>query len=302
MPYLKARDGESVYVRVVGRGAPCLLLHGFASDSSSWLPFVAPLSHRFRFYMPDLRGFGASRKAPLRHVCPLTTYAEDLEDILDQLALPSLSVAGISMGAFTALSSFRLFGGARYARYMHIDQGLVIRNTSAYRHGLLGERQDLFFGRMSSALDRIEGELRERGALEYDALPAQLRQDFAQIFGDFALAAFGRPPLRAALRPLLGWEPLIRRLMPPEGLQTYVQIMRAYLEQNYDLRPAFSALKVPTTVLIGGASRMYPAEGQRSTAKLLPHAAVRELPGIGHVIPVEAPLRFVSELNAFLSA
>jgi len=302
MPFLTARDGEKLFVRVVGRGKPCLLLHGFASDSTSWLPFVTPLSNRYRFFMPDLRGFGLSRRAPLRHACPLTVFAEDLEDLLPQLGLHSVPVAGISMGAFTALQSFRLFGGERYSRYMHIDQGLVIRNSAEYGHGLMGRRQAEFFARMQAALERVERERAANAELDYSRLPSEVRAEFAAIFGDFALAAFGRPPVRAALRPFLSWEFLIRRLMPPEGLATYLQIMRAYLEQDYDLRSTFSALRVPTTVLIGGASRMYPAEGQRATARLLAHARVCELPGVGHVIPVEAPVRFVSELSAFLSA
>jgi pimeloyl-ACP methyl ester carboxylesterase len=298
MPFLKARDGESLFVRVHGQGKPCLLLHGFASDSTSWLPFVAPLARSYRFYMPDLRGFGLSRKAPLRHACPLTTYAEDLEDILPQLSLESLPVAGISMGAFTALQSFRLFGGSRYSRYMHIDQGLVIRNSAEFGHGLLGAQQSYFFDRLKVALEQVE----RAQVRDYDQLPEDVRSVFAGIFGDFALAAFGREPVRAALRPILSWQPLIRRLMPPEALGTYLAIMRAYLEQDYDLRPVFRALRVPTTIVIGGASRMYPAEGQRLTAKLVPHATVREFAGIGHVVPVEAPVRFVSELKAFLAA
>jgi len=276
-----------------------LLLHGFASDSSSWLPFVAPLAHRYRFIMPDLRGFGRSRTAQLRHACPLTVYAEDIEDLLDVFAIDSLPVVGISMGAFTAVQSFKLFGGRRFKRYLHVDQGPAIRNTGDYAHGLLGPKQVEFFGRLSRVITQIDA---FPDVPVYDQLPAELKVELAEIFAEFAAAAFGARPLRAAVRGLVRRESVLRRLMPEEGLLTYLQIMRAYLEQDYDLRAAFRAIQVPMTVLIGGASRMYPAEGQRAIGALVPHARVREVPGAGHVVPVEAPLRFISELRSFLDA
>lgn len=302
MPYVQARDGEKIYVRTFGRGPACMLLHGFASDSTSWLPFVLPLAHRYRFYMPDLRGFGRSRHARLRHACPLTDFAEDLEDVLDHFALKDLPLGGISMGAFTAVQSFKLFGGRRFSRYMHIDQGPVIRNSATYQHGLLGARQEVFFARMKDVLSCVEaidsGAL--RSPVNYDVLPEAVQSELIDIFSTFSLAAFGKAPLRNAIRPLLRLSPLVRRLMPGEALGTYLHIMRAYLEQDYDLRPVFRGISVPMTVVIGGASRMYPAAGQRTIAALVPHAVMREIGGAGHVVPLEAPIQFVRELSAFL--
>ncbi len=280
-----------------------MLLHGFASDSTSWLPFIAPLAHRYRFIMPDFRGFGQSRKVRIRTACPLTNFAEDVEDILDAMELDGLPIAGISMGAFTAVQSFRLFGGGRFSRYMHIDQGPIIRNSVDYGHGLLGGKQDLFFARMTAVLARLDAAFGSSGSrLDYAALPPELRDELVEIFGTFSLAAFGRPQVRQTLRPILQWQPLVRRLMPGEALATYLHIMRAYLEQDYDLREAFRSIRVPMTVLIGSASRMYPAAGQRTIASLVPHAVLREIEGAGHVVPVEAPFRFVAELQAFLKA
>lgn len=298
MPMVRARDGEKLHVRVIGRGPPCLLIHGFASDSLTWVPFVAPLSHRYRFILPDLRGFGLSRRAPLRKDCPLTVYAEDIEDILDAFGIASLPVAGISMGAFTVVQSFRLFGGRRFTRYMHIDQGPVIRNDEAYRYGLLGTRQAAFFERMERVLSHLD---RYPALPAFDEVPSEVRAAFGEIFAEFSAAAFGAPVLSAAARALVKREVLLRRLMPEDGFVTYLAIMRAYLRQNYDLREAFQSIRVPMTVLIGAASRMYPPEGQRSIAQLVPHAVVREVTGAGHALPWEAPLRFMAELRAFLS-
>jgi len=83
---------------------------------------------------------------------------------------------------------------------------------------------------------------------------------------------------------------------------TLLTIMRAYVEQRYDLRAPFAALPLPVHVLIGGASRMYPAEGQRHHVRTLrPEARVTELPGVGHVVPLEAPRAFVRALSRYLA-
>ena len=51
------RDGADLHYLDVGRGPVCMLLHGFAMPAALWLPFVAPLATRFRFVLPNLRGF-----------------------------------------------------------------------------------------------------------------------------------------------------------------------------------------------------------------------------------------------------
>ena len=297
MPHVRARDGASLHVRTVGRGRPCVLLHGFASDSRSWLPFVAPLLHRYRFLIPDLRGFGASHEAPLESDCPLTQYAEDLEDVLKQLAVRDAALVGISMGAFAAVRSFQLFGGARFSRYMHIDQGPIIRNRDDYPHGLLGPAQPAFFARLEELTRALEGLAGE----PYDALPSALRREFWTLIGEFSASAFSAPAMQRLVRAAAGHEPLMRRLLPVERWQIYPKIVRAYLERDYDLREGFRAIRVPLTVLIGGASRMYPPAGQRTIGELAPHARVREVPSAGHMLPYEAPRLFMRELSGFLA-
>jgi pimeloyl-ACP methyl ester carboxylesterase len=298
---LRMRDGRHLYVRVLGRGAPCLLVHGFASDGASWLPFISPLLHRYRFIMPDLRGFGRSRAVPLQASCPLTCYAQDLADVARSLALSDLPVVGMSMGALSTVQCFRLGEAARFGPYMHIDQGPVISNSENYAHGLLGPAQPAFFTRMRALVDAFPQLPQVPTPLSYAALPADVMQNMARVFSEFTSAAFTAKPVRDTVRALTGEPRLLRYFLPEAGFATYVQIMRAYLEQNYDLREAFREIRVPLTVLIGGASRMYPAAGQHAIGRFAPHAVLCELPGVGHMLPVEAPLRFVRELAGFLA-
>jgi pimeloyl-ACP methyl ester carboxylesterase len=293
---VRMRDGHSLHVRVLGRGSPCMLVHGFASDSGAWLPFVGPLLHRHRFILPDLRGFGRSRAVPLQASCPLSCYAQDLADVARTLQLEALPVAGMSMGALSLAQCFRLGEAERFSRYLHIDQGPVIHNRDGHEHGLLGAAQQPFFQRMRELVDALDAQ-RE---LSYATLPRELTRRMAGVFSEFSGAAFSARPLRRTVGALTGEPLLLRYFLPEAGFTTYVQIMRAYLERDYDLREAFRAIRVPLTVLIGGASRMYPPAGQQVIARFAPHAALRELPGVGHMLPLEAPRRFMRELTLFL--
>ena len=87
MPSITLHDGQSIHVRTVGRGKPVVLVHGFASNSSHWLPNVLPLAHRYRFILPDLRGFGRSSAAQITDHNVFEQYARDLHDVLEHFQL-----------------------------------------------------------------------------------------------------------------------------------------------------------------------------------------------------------------------
>jgi non-heme chloroperoxidase len=275
-----------------------MLVHGFASDSGAWLPFIGPLLHRYRFVLPDLRGFGGSRAVPLQASCPLSCYAQDLADVARALALDALPVVGMSMGALSLAQAFRMGEAGRFGRYLHIDQGPVIHNRDGSAHGLMGAGQQPFFARMRALVDALDAQ----PALSYAALPRELTRCMAGVFSEFSSAAFSVKPMRGAVRALTSEPRLLRYFLPELGFATYVQIMRAYLERDYDLREAFGEVRVPLTVLIGGASRMYPPAGQQVIARFATHAVVRELAGVGHMLPLEAPRRFLRELTQFLES
>jgi pimeloyl-ACP methyl ester carboxylesterase len=53
-------NGVSLYYEVTGRGAPLVLVHGFACGIRSWDPQVRAWSQRFRVVTHDVRGHGIS--------------------------------------------------------------------------------------------------------------------------------------------------------------------------------------------------------------------------------------------------
>ena len=295
MPYLTTRDGARLHYHDIGRGAPVVLLHGFAMPAALWLPFVLPFARRYRFILPDLRGFGGSHRTPLAQRCLLTQHADDLADLLQGLHLRDVRLGGLSMGACTALQYHRLYGFDRIRSYLHIDQSPCVRNTADWAHGLLGATQAARLADWQTLMRKLEP---YRGQ-PYARLPKPLRRALWAKLGEFFDFAFHHRGWKAVSR-LARYELLIRRVAPTANWTIYLDSVRSYLEDDYDWRTTLPTLQVPMTVLIGNDSIMYPAEGQRTIRELVPHARIVDIPDCGHAIPFEAPRVFRRELARFL--
>lgn len=92
--------GAPLAWREAGAGPPLLFLHG-AGGADSALPFLLPLTARFRVLVPDHPGFGASGEPPwLRDIHDLA-YA--YLDFLEALQLDAVHLLGTSLGGWVAL-------------------------------------------------------------------------------------------------------------------------------------------------------------------------------------------------------
>lgn len=78
-----------------------VLIHGHPFDRSLWRPQMGVLAGEFRVVVPDLRGFGASPGASF--LVTMRAYAEDVEELLDRLAVERAAVVGLSMGGLVAM-------------------------------------------------------------------------------------------------------------------------------------------------------------------------------------------------------
>lgn len=298
MSYIQVRDGARLHVRTLGRGEPVVLLHGFGSHSGHWLPYALPLMHRYRFILPDLRGFGRSHGVNLNQPCLLTNYCEDLDDILDALGVDQVALGGISMGAYTSLQYHRLTGFERVTRYLHIDQSPQALNDASWSHGLFGPSQDDEFSMFKALLADID---RYPRGTAFAELPAELRTRLIRGMARFFCYAFHRNTHKFLVASLARLESVITRLLPMENWWAYMDVLRAYLDQDYDMRDSLADIPVPVTVMVGMHSRMYPPAGQ-----MLVHEKVRQSTLVcfersGHAPIVDEPLKFLRETRSFLA-
>lgn len=88
-------DGVGLALAVEGNGPDLLFVHGLGSAQVLWHPLIAALSDRYRCWNLDLRGHGASDRAPGNYTP--AAYASDVAAALDHIGRPTVGI-GHSLG------------------------------------------------------------------------------------------------------------------------------------------------------------------------------------------------------------
>ncbi|SFM33587.1 alpha/beta fold hydrolase [Marinobacter zhejiangensis] len=298
MAWIPLRDGEKLHVISVGRGSPVVLLHGFGSRGMHWLPNILPLAHRYRFYLPDLRGFGNSHNTDLNNRDVFQTYADDVQDLLDHFQLDRVILGGLSTGAFACLNYHAVHGFSRVRSYLNIEHVGDSLHSEYGSTGLFGKRQPEIFARFRETLNVIEQAGEET---PYWDLPEEVRtylrdqmvyifrQAFNRRWNRFAVSAGGQ----------FGERLLTQILMPIDRWSTYVQILRAFMAGR-NIWPSLPHITVPTTLMTGRHSRYFDLEGHEAMLELIPRAQLVIFEHSGHVPMADEPLRFQQEFTRFL--
>lgn len=114
-------DGVPLHYRDEGRGLPVLLFHAYPLNGDAYEKQVKALSGRYRFIIPDIRGFGRSGlgEGPTE----MSRIAQDALALLDALKVDSAVVGGVSMGGYASMALLREDAGR--------VRGLVLVDTQA---------------------------------------------------------------------------------------------------------------------------------------------------------------------------
>lgn len=280
-------DGTRLYVDVVGNDSrPTIVFaHGYALGHRVWHFQRRDLSDEFRIVTYDQRGHGASEEA-VSGDYSIEALGRDLSAVLEstvQRDEPVL-VVGHSMGGMTLLSYVEQYPESLVDRIA----GAVLMSTSgsdvvtgglvsvslAAAQGLgnrVARRAFQALGRRASQADVVYSAssdfsygLTKIIGLNSDASPAHVAFT-EQLLLDCPT------PVKAAIGPMF---------------------------TSLDLREAAPLLKTPALVLVGERDRLTPPAQARRLAEVLPDSELIELPGIGHMAPLEAH----GEVNAYIRA
>ena len=111
MPFYRMPDGESLFVREYGQGQPVLVLSGLGMLSWQWAAFLYPHQKKFRFIIPEWRGFGASSRCKIpQDLDAISSHWQDVRSVLTQLKLDQVIVIAYSMGATTCKPKIEMSG------------------------------------------------------------------------------------------------------------------------------------------------------------------------------------------------
>lgn len=199
---------------------------------------------------------------------------------------------------------FALGNAGRVTRYMNVDQSPKTRNADEWSFGVFGERQPEVFDAFRRVAALADAHPRD---VPYRALPPAVRREMRETIGTFFAFAFSRKHHQIGVR----WftrhaeRLLTSAFVPVSSWRSYLEVMRAYLEEEDDLRPGLRALvepRVPVTVVVGMRSEMYPPEGQLRIRESAPHAEIVRFERSGHVPMFDEPVLFQRTLARFLNA
>ncbi|MFD9942428.1 alpha/beta fold hydrolase [Nonomuraea sp. NPDC059023] len=266
--------------RAGGSGPPVLLLHGGMLDTAQgvWRHVVPDLAPDHRVYLIDLPRHGGSR--PWRGVLDEAFYTRFLDDLLDVLNLPRVSVIGISLGAGIAIG---------YA-LKHPDR---IDALIAIAPGGLGARRKAQF--LTWMVTRTPGAMRlssrylaRRPRTVRESMIANLTAGAATRDFDTILALATE---EAAAKAEYG-EPALDDWM-----------VRAYgpfaMRVNY--LPDLPGLTTPTLWVRGDRDSLVGHAEMAEAAAATPGSRLVTLPGAGHIVTYDRPEEFSRLARDFLA-
>ena len=97
-------QSSKIFYRVIGKGNPVVLQHGFGEDGDIWVHQIEALKNYYKLIIPDLPGSG---KSDLIADMSIEGMAEAIKEIIIQeIAAPTeqVCVIGHSMGGYITLA------------------------------------------------------------------------------------------------------------------------------------------------------------------------------------------------------
>lgn len=299
MPKYRMPDAEQLYVREIGQGQPVLVLSGLGMQSWQWLPFIASNLKKYKFIIPDWRGFGGSQHCKIpQDLDAIQSHWQDVNSLIEQLNLDQFILMGYSMGATTSMHGMQ-YGqlGSKIKAYLHIDQTPKIPTDEAWAYGLLGAKHPQFKDLLSQMSLLLHHNKQHQRLKELDLQEKQKLIDLWLAF--ISLQALDQTTPKI-FKFAFNVPHLQNYLMPIQRLDYLSWYLNSYLNHAEDYRDAVAKLEAPATFFIGEQSTLYPSEGQLKIAESVKNTRHVIFKKSGHAPLITEPLKFSREITNFL--
>lgn len=241
-----------------------VLLHAFPLGANQWEPQMRSIPAGWRLITPDLRGFGGSTELDSLSAMAITDYADDVVDLLAELAVPRAVIGGLSMGGYVALA---LAEGAP-----QVIDALVLADTRA-------------------TADSPEGRANRRNMLaivEREGPSGVAREMMPKLLGKTTRES--NPGVEAQVRRLI-------KQQSPVAVRSAIHRMM----HRPDSTALLPRISVPTLVIVGEEDELTPPADARRIAEAVPGATLVTIPAAGHLANLEQPDAFNAALHEFLA-
>ena len=245
-----------------GTGLPIVFLHAFPLNRTMWASQEQALSSQFRIITIDLRGHGES-DAPLWRYT-LEQSADDVNAILDHLAIQQALFVGLSMGGYILFAFYR--------KYAARVKGLVLADTRAQPDTAEGKD-----GRFQLAQTAYE------------------KGPFAIV--DTMLSKLFSP---ATIKTRPGLVQQVRTIIENSQISGIAGDLMAMAER-LDSIPLLSQITCPTQIIVGELDQTTPPSDAKLMADQIPNARLAIISNAAHLTNMEQPEAFNQIVAAFAS-
>jgi pimeloyl-ACP methyl ester carboxylesterase len=271
-----ALHGHRVRFHRAGEGPLLVLLHGIASTAETWEPVVEALARRHTVLAPDLLGHGDSAKP--RGDYALGAYASGVRDLVAALGYDRATVVGHSLGGGIAMQFAYQFP-ERVERLVLIGSGGLGREVHPILRAATLPGSELVLALVGGAWLRATG-----GAI------------------GGALARFG---VRAG-EDLAGVATGIGSFADAGARAAFVHTARAAIDAGGQRVSAtdrlYLAATLPTLIVWGERDPIIPVAHGRAAHAAIAGSRLEVFEGAGHFPHREAPARFVSVIEDFVTS
>lgn len=268
-----------LFVATAGSGPPMLLLHGYPQSGEIWR-FVAPeLAKIRRVIIPDLRGMGLS--TPTDEGYQLAHLASDIHQLLEQLDLANVDIAGHDWGAAVA---------AVYA----LSHPSHVRSLAFIESAIPGVGFETLWGfdKPNPAMTFIPFLLTEPLA---ETLLAGREEAFLHHLWNTFTHNKGRLPFDA-------WQPYVEAMKRPGLARSSACYYRAAYDGAHAVRGLIEAGKLMMPVLsVSGQASFGPAQRtfvEAFARNIREHVTVENS---GHFVAEEQPEALIAALRLFFA-
>ncbi|MGH8457530.1 MAG: alpha/beta fold hydrolase [Stenotrophobium sp.] len=236
-----------------GEGEPLLLLHGIGADMDNWTRTARFLTPHYRVIALDLPGFGESSK-PATAQYRIEDQVGYVHEFVQKLGLKNLSLGGNSMGGDIAAQYAARYPGEVKTLWLLDAGGVASAPPSEMMQRMQkGEKVPIF---------------------------ASTPEEFDQVL-DFVFVK--KPFIPGAVKTVLAKRTAANYAL---NMQILKEVMASpSLEQVL----AGGVVKIPALIVWGEQDRVLNPASAQILARLLPHATVDMMPGVGHLPMAEKP-------------
>lgn len=259
-------------VEIKGQGLPVLCLHGHPGSSKTMSIFTNHLQLKYQTIAPDLRGYGNSRHPGKFQ---MEDHLNDLEILLDRLAIEKCLLLGWSLGGILALELA--------LKFPHRFRGLILVASAAYPRSSHPRVvwQDLFYTGIAGVINYLK--------------PGW----------QWNIDRFGKRSLFRYL--IYQQKPIAYQYLAKEAVLAYFQTSKAAeqalvraISKRYNRQEDIQDINLPALVLAGSKDLHITAISSEETAKNLKYCQWKCYPQTAHLFPWEIPSQVLEDIDQWL--